>query len=215
MKTYVAVIAGIVAIVGGLFSIANNITILENSRSLLYVIAVGYLLTAGGVVWLAFTAEKLNEGLRKSSLVVLCALSVPLFYWMGGWTEPTFEENFCQEYGITITEPPGGYVLLDGQVTIRGSITKKPPDNSIQVIGVAEQQYYPYTLQYVEVTETSWRGRVYGTGDFSAIIAFVGPNSRILFDYFAKAGDENNNWPGIEVLPDDVIECASVYVSAP
>ena len=96
---------------------------------------------------------------------------------------------------------------------IRGTLTKKPPDNSIQVIVVSGAQYWATGWNHMEVTTTSWRSRSFGNGPYTVMIAYVGPNGRILLDYFQKSGEIHNHYPGIDVLPDDVIECGSAAVS--
>jgi hypothetical protein len=216
MKDYVVLIGAIIGAIGGLITIALKVTEIIESPMLIYVIVAGYLLFGGGIVWFAFTKTDTGVGLRLSSLLILWLVTMPLFYWIGNWTNSTEQAwDPCQEYGITVIEPPNGYIFTDGQVTIRGSFTKKTPDNTLALITVSQGQYWPFAPQdRLEITATSWRGRVFGGTDYTVIVAYVGPNGQILFDYFQKAGKVNNNWPGIDVLPDDVAECASVFVSA-
>lgn len=96
-----------------------------------------------------------------------------------------------------------------------GSFTKQPPEKSIQIVGLAGGEYWPQSLAGVEITETAWKGRSFGDGDYMALAVYVGENGRILFDYFQKAGDFDSSFPGIDVLPADVIECDSVYIPIP
>jgi hypothetical protein len=215
MKDYIVLIGGLVGAVGGLLTIAIRVAELSDSPFLIYVIVAGYALFALGIVWFAYTKTDANIGIRLSSLVVLCLLTIPLFFWIGGWTEPAPQIIFnpCEEFGITIIEPPNGYTLVNGEVMIRGTLTKKPPDNSIQVIVVSGGQYWATGWNHMEVTATSWRSRSFGTGPYTVMIAYIGPNGRILLDYFQKAGEIHNHYPGIDVLPHDVIECGSAAVS--
>jgi hypothetical protein len=215
MKDYVVLIGAIIGAIGGLITIALKVTEIIESPILIYVIVVGYLLFGGGIVWFAFTKTDTGMGLRLSSLLFLCLVTIPLFYWIGGWTEPAPQHivNPCEEFGITIIEPPNGYVLVNGEVMIRGTLTKKPPDNSIQLIVVSGGQYWATGWNHMEVTATSWRSRTFGTGPYTVMIAYVGPNGRILLDYFQKAGEIHEDYPGIDMLPDDVIECGSAAVS--
>ena len=169
MKDYIVLIGAIIGAIGGLITIALKVTEIIESPILIYVIVVGYLLFGGGIVWFAFTKTDTGMGLRLWSLLSLCLVTIPLFFWIGGWTEPAPQLIFnpCEEFGITINEPPNGYTLVNGEVMIRGTLTKKPPDNSIQVIVVSGAQYWATGWNHMEVTETSWRSRSFGTGPYT------------------------------------------------
>lgn len=216
MKEYIQLIVALIGLIVGLIGMATQLTRLEvDSQLMRYTALLGYIVFAGGIVW--YVLKRPNESMpfRHLSFGALYLLTIPFFIWVGSWlvlpkAQPV---DPCNEYGIKIDKPSSGYNLVNGQVTIRGTITRRPPPRRLQLIAVAGNQYWPSSVEQLEVTETSWRGQSYGEGDYIAAIAYVGDSGRIFFDYFQKADEINNYYPGIDALPNDVFECDSVFVS--
>ena len=215
MNSYRELVVSSIALVTGILGLAAKLTELNDSQQLRYVIIIAYIIFAGGIIWFAFRNEHASQKQQRLSLAFLCVVTAPFFFlWVVNWTK---EEAFnpCAEYGITITKPANGYLLVNEEVTIQGRFSKRPPDRSIQLIGFAGGQYWPHNLGNVEITATSWKGQSYGQGNYTALVAYVGENGRILFDYFQIAGERDSVYPGLNKLPADVVECDSVFIPFP
>jgi hypothetical protein len=216
MKEYRELILSLIGLLISLIGFATEISQLTVDATLLRaIVLLGYVVFAGGILWFAFKGINVKSKWRWASLGALYGLTIPFFIWVGSWINlPAAQaDNPCQEYGIEIIEPSAGYHLVNGSVTIRGNITKRPPERALQLIGIGGEKYWPHLVDQMEVTVTSWRGQSYGEGDYTAVIAYVGPNGRILFDYFQQVGEINNSYFGLDVLPEDVFQCGSVFIA--
>lgn len=217
MKEYKELVTALGSLIVLIFTVAGIFTkVIGDSQLLRYVIILSYVVFAGGILWFAFKNTQASEKQKLLSLVFLWLVTPFLLLWTISWTEQETAIDPCTEYGITITEPINGYTPVNGQVTIQGRFTRRPPDKSLQLVGVGGGQYWPFDVNQMELTNTGWSGRSHGQGDYRAVIVYVGENGRILFDHYIKAGLITDDYSfGIDKLPDDVVECGSVYIPVP
>ena len=209
--------AGLVVVLVSLATLLSGLTNDIQEWRIFFLIFMAFVVFAGGIIYFAYRGTDVDQKWRHISLGILYFLTILFCVWAGSWLKSAMAQspNPCEEYGIEIVEPPDGYTLVNGEATIRGSLTKRPPDESIQLIGLSEGKYWPHDK--VELTETSWRGKTYNSerGNYEALVVYVGENGRILFKYFQDAGEENSNYPGIDDLTADIIICDSVDIPIP
>lgn len=215
MKEYKELIISLIGFVLASYSLATILGNPEIDIRLLRVITlIAYAVFAGGIIWFALNKQTtFSQSWRLISLGFLYIATIPFFLWVGSWLNGPM--NPCQAYGIAIIKPSSDYLVVNGQATIQGTFTKRPPAKTIQLIGVGGTQFWPQNINNIEMTETGWTGKSFGEDGYRVLVAYVGENGRSLFDYFQKAGDESGKFPGIDQLPDDVVECDSVFIPAP
>lgn len=154
------------------------------------------------------TAEAANE---RIAVAVARTVAAEAGSSTGGMDAP---QNPCNEYGIKITEPDEGYFAANGEAFIEGEYTLRPPQDSLQLIVIANDLYWPQPREEVRLrtSEQTWSGKAITEGGIFLVAAVIGDSGRILFDYFGRAGSETGTYVGIAELPNDVVECDRVFV---
>lgn len=152
-------------------------------------------------------------------IVGIVAIAIVAMGGILGWHEKTGDGRPIetpQHYGIKIISPQEGASVREW-VTVSGTYALKPTER-VQLFAVSpdKHNYWPQeVVQYDELKKT-WSGTVYigGSPPQATIImvAIVGKCGQILCDYYAKVGRETGQWPSLERLTDDIIECDRIWV---
>lgn len=119
-------------------------------------------------------------------------------------------------WGIRIVSPRNGYVV-DGprNLEISGTFQHKPRDSDVRIFNASPDlsHWWPQVgcLQY-DVLKKTWGGSTFVQSDTYVVVMTVGPQGRLLCQYFEKCGRETGSWPSLERLPEDIVECDRVWV---
>ncbi len=178
----------------------------------------GFIVYFLSTLWLAFKVTDVKPAWRWAGLVILYILTVPYFIWVGTWIRPSdLEATTCTAYGIKITSPKQG-ADVGAEIEVSGFYEVEPPKDSILLVYVSSdgRGYWPQNIVEVNPVRKTWRGKFLMGGDppqvADVMVAIMGKPGRVLFDYFAKVGQETGRWPAIEKLTDDMVECDRVSV---
>ncbi len=124
----------------------------------------------------------------------------------------------CADYDIKITSPPSNTVFEEEVVEISGSYSVEPPGEIVlfTIVPPGGHNYWPQDPVRVDVRNKSWRGKLWLVGEppiaLDAMVAIMGESGRTLYDYYWKVGEETGEWPAIEKLTDDIVECDRISV---
>lgn len=136
-----------------------------------------------------------------------------------GWREKTHDaisSELPNRYGIKIISPQEG-ASVGKWSTVSGTYALKPAGR-VQLFTVSpdKHNYWPQDVVQYDLAKKTWSGTVYVGGApqqiTTIVVAIVGKCGQILCDYYAKVGQETGQWPSLERLPDDVVECDRIWV---
>jgi hypothetical protein len=124
---------------------------------------------------------------------------------------------------IRIEYPADKHIEHGDFVEIGGSYRRKPPDKSLRLFVVAEDQvrYWPKcVVTQFDEDNREWSahislikndpGKRYGN---YIVAALVGQASAVFWDYYFRVGESKGVWEHFNPLPPDVIECDRVYIT--
>jgi hypothetical protein len=118
-------------------------------------------------------------------------------------------------YGIQILSPRLRETV-GHSFKVNGTLKELPNGFEIWVCtcggGGEGVRYWPQ--EPAKIRDNAWYSLVHyvENGSQRILVFLVGANGQALFAYFKSAGQENQNWPGIIELTDDILLCASVEV---
>jgi hypothetical protein len=124
----------------------------------------------------------------------------------------------CADYDIKITSPSSNTVFEEEVVEISGSYSVEPPGEIVlfTIVPPGGHNYWPQDPVRVDVRNKSWQGKLILVGEppieLDAMVAIMGESGRALYDYYWKVGGETGEWPAIEKLTDDIVECDRISV---
>ena len=135
---------------------------------------------------------------------------------------PQIAPDLCDYYGLEISEPPGGYVLENGQARVGGTVTELPPYGSVWLMTIADGSpvsYWPQSLVIVNPTTKEWDGIVHSSHDTTVAVVVLGDDAQALFGYFRQVLDtaisQGAQYPGLTQLTEDTQMCDTATVRRP
>jgi len=189
----------------------------KNSPLLLIIIGLAiFIIGAAGT--LPYTPLQVKESGWRIALAVMGAIVVGfgalLFFRERNNKESSLRAD---EYGLEI-QSHEHRDLIDYEVVVSGTYKVKPPDGSVVLLEMNPDSRHYWFKDFATFDEGRKRWRAKGrigapSGETrELIVAVIGKNGKALRDYYFKVGRRTNQWPGIETLTTDVIECAKVTV---
>lgn len=133
--------------------------------------------------------------------------------------EQAWNGNYsCERCAIRVVSPPFGEPV-PRSFRINGTFQYLPEGTVIWACVVEgegkNRHYWPQgSSAKIDKLNRTWHARVNWLGGkqgdlHEVVVMLVGANGQVLIDYYVKAGEENNKWPGIVHLTQDMKECLS------
>lgn len=158
-----------------------------------------------------------EAGWRLALAVLGCVLIVSGLFLQFWKRMEAREQVDVASYGIRITYPADKGTAESSECTISGTYSRKPPVALRLFVVSASGQYWPQSDVQLHPNRGEWTGTVYlgGTPPVAQniMVALVGKNGRVLCDYYDTVGVRLKEWPSIQVLTDDIIECDRIQVT--
>ena len=155
------------------------------------------------------TAAALIKGLFGIIMIILA-------YWLGMRSSQTLAPPLsCGQYGIAITKPSNGYIVVGGKVRIEGTFKELPPYDSAHVLIAGDTYWHQGQLSF-DASARTWEQDIYTSSDVDVIVVLAGEPGRILMGFFKIARDvavsQGAEYTGLPQLTSDIIECDRVSV---
>lgn len=125
-----------------------------------------------------------------------------------------------ETYGLKIVSPGEGAQVGEWTQVI-GTFRTLPPHGAARLFNKSPSGhgYWPQTIVELNLESKTWTGRFHlGASppeEGIITITVVGKAGSVLWDYYEWAGERVKNWPPIQKLTDDIVECDHVWVVKP
>jgi len=143
-------------------------------------------------------------------------LALGIFSFFDFFAHKESSAHLKKKYGIVITSPNVGDLLLT-PVELKGKYKARPEKDRVYVIERNDQTHHFRIKNEVVFYEgNTWRCQIsLGNGDDlprTLIVAFLGDESKIFYDYYFRVRNEKNGSVSTRGLPSDFHRLAEVTI---
>jgi hypothetical protein len=192
-------------------------TLIKNTPFALVVIGIALFLigAAGGSERLGLRVAEPAWRLALLGMGTVVAGFGALLVWRGrGDVEPSV---LAREYGLKIKAPISGSDVGE-RIQVVGTYKERPPERSVVLIEQSARSgtYWFMKRPVFDDNSKQWLADCRVGGESGAQryvhVAVIGRSAQAFWDYYFRAGEGTNHWPGIQTLPPDVILCDNIKV---
>ncbi len=112
-------------------------------------------------------------------------------------------------------------MLSQEVVPVSGTYLTKPPGDIVLFMLLPSEedyQYWPQNPIQIDEQQQSWNGEEIIVSDdlpqeVDVVIAIMDKSGSALVDFYHKVGEETEQYPSIEKLTEDIIECDRITIT--